>query len=223
MADRDEQSYRGRWGLAATLQSACLSRLRRWFGLRIYGIFLQPLESPPEPDPGVPGFSARIFESGEADVLLAHVKSAELDLTDAFVRQALGKGDACLAILHADAIVAYTWCAFSPTHDEDGVFVGFRETDRYVYKMFTLPDYRGLHLLRVFTPVRNRYSVTVRGATRSISYIGLDNHSSMRHSRAVGTHRIGTAGYLKWGPIFWPFATRRVREHGFHFFRRTQW
>ena len=80
-----------------------------------------------------------------------------LDLSEAFVRDALEKGDVCPAILRNGAIVSYSWCAFTPTHDEDGVFVHFGGTYRYAYKSFTLPEYRGQHLIRVLAPIRDRY------------------------------------------------------------------
>ena len=213
-----EPSYRARWGLAATVQAAILRRLRRWVGLRIYGVYFQPLEWPAGPDPVVPGFSARLFQPGEAEALIACAKSPELDLSEAFVRDALGKGDVCLAILRDGAIVSYGWCAFTPTHDEEGVFVGFGASYRYAYNWFTLPEYRGRHFLRAFKPIRDRYCATTRGCTRSIAFIALDKRSSIRTALAIGQRRVGTAGYLKCGPIFWPFATAGAREHGFYFF-----
>ena len=222
MAVQDEQSYRERWGLAATVRSACLRRLRRWFGLRLYGIYAHAIDAAGDPDPVVPGFSARLFQPGEAEALLGHAKSPALELSDTFVRSALDKGDVCLAVLHDGAIVAYTWCAFTPTHDDDGVFIRFGKNYRYVYKTFTLPEYRGRHLLRPFTPIRDRYCVTTRGCTRSIAYIDLDNHASIRFAIAIGQRRLGTAGYVKWGLIFLPFATPRVRKQGFGFFMQPQ-
>lgn len=218
MDDRIELSYRERWGLAAAVEAAFLTRLRRWLGLRIYGIYARPLELPAGPDPVVPGFSARLFQQGEAEALIACAKSPNLDLSDAFVRDAIEKGDVCLAILCDDAIVSYSWCAFTPTHDAEGVFVRFGGTYRYSYKSLTLSEYRGRHFLRVFTPIRDRYCITARGCTRSIAFIDLDNRSSIRAALAIGQRRIGTSGYLKCGPIFWPFGTAGSREHGFHFF-----
>jgi hypothetical protein len=213
-----ELSYRERWGVAATVQAALLSRLRRWIGLRIYGIYSHPLVRPTGADPVVPGFSARLFQQGEADALIACAKSPNLDLSEAFVRDAIGKGDVCLAILCDNAIVSYSWCAFTPTHDDEGVFVRFGATYRYSYKSFTLPEYRGRHFLRIFNPIRDRYCMTARGCTRSIAFLGMDNRSSIRVALALGHRRIGTSGYLKCGPIFWPFSTAAAREHGFHFF-----
>jgi hypothetical protein len=218
MSNPAELTYRERFGLAATLQSAVLRRLRRWFGLRVYGIYARRLKSNPGPDAVVPGFRARLFEQREAEVLLAHAKSPDLQLSERFVRHALDKGDVCLAILADDEIISYTWCAFTPTHDDDGVFVRFDSTDRYAYNTFTLREYRGRHLLRYFTPIRDRYCIDVRGRPRSISFIDLDNRSSIRASLSIGSRRIGAAGYLKWGRVFWPFTTAGARANNFHFF-----
>jgi len=217
MGERKEPTYRERWGLVAAAHAAFFHCLRRWLGLRVYGIYARPLTPPRGSDPAVPGFSYRLFEQDEAEALIARVKRPELDLPETFVRHALDKGDVCDAILHDDEVVSYGWSAFTPTHDAEGVYVGFGEKDRYGYKAFTLPEYRGRHLPRVFKPLRDRHCIA-RGCTHTVAFVAVDNRSSIRATLAQSYRRIGFAGYLKRGPFFWSFRTPGVRRRGFRFF-----
>jgi len=222
MVDEQKQSYRERWGVLATWQSAVFYRLRHWLGLRIYGIYARPLALAAGPDPVMPGFSLRLFDNRDADQLVALAGSPDLELPEPLVRGALAKGDVCEAILCGDELVSYCWSAFTPTHDEEGVYVGFGPSFRYGYKSFTLPEFRGLHLLRTFTPIRDRYCVTNRGRTHTIAFIALENRSSIRAAQATGYERVGIAGYLRRGSIFWPFGTCGARTRGFRFFLPDQ-
>ena len=128
---------------------------------------------------------------------------------------AFDKGDACDAIFHDGKIVSYTWIAFSPTHDSDGVFIEFRKGDRYGYKALTRPEYRGQHLRR--RPQSDEYCHR-RGCTHVIAFVDVINRSSLRSAAARGNVRIGYAGYLKRGRVFVPFRSRAVRRRGFRFF-----
>ena len=218
MSDRRELPVRARFGLATALPSRLLRRLRGWCGLRVYGIYSMRIKLADGPSPALPGFCAQLFEHDDVEQLLAYAQAPELELSESFVRGALAKGDVCLGILTNDALVAYTWCAFTPTHDDEGVFVRFDQGYRYAYKSFTLPQYRGKHLLRYFTAIRDRYCCDARGRSLSIAFIDIDNPASIRAAVALGSRRIGTAGYLKRGRVFWPFATAGARAHQFQFF-----
>ncbi len=210
-------SYLQRWGLLAAMQHALIERLSHAAGLHLYGIYARPIDMQ-GPDPVAPDYVVRLFVQGDECALLAAAKRPELELTEHFVRAALGKGDVCAAVLKDGQIVSFSWAAFTPTHVHDGVYVSFDEGYRYGYFSFTLPEYRGCHLPRLASPQRDRYC-TARGCTHGISYISLDNRSSMQMAMAAGNRRIGFAGYLKLGPVFVPFRTPGVRNHGFRFFR----
>jgi hypothetical protein len=57
------------------------------------------------------------------------------------------------------------------------------------------------------------------GRTNCISYISIDNRSSMRSFIASGNRRIGFAGYWAFGPAFIAFRSPGVRHSGLRFFR----
>jgi len=198
--------YRARWGLIAAMQHRVIQALASRLGLRIYGIFSRPVATPIGPPPIVAGFAWRLLAAGDEKVLLTAACHSDLGITESFVRQAFAKGDVCDAVLHDGKIVAFSWSAFTPTHDHDGVYVEFGDAYRYTYFAFTLPAFRGRHLPRLFTPCRDRLCIE-RGRTHCISYISIDNRASMRSFIASGNRRIGFAGYWLCGPIFVPFRT----------------
>jgi len=196
-----------------------MSALGRHLGLHVYGIFSRKMELHPGPDPEAENFTFRIFESGDESELIAASANAELGMSAVFIRNALAKRDVCEAILCGGQIVSYNWSAFTPTEDEQGVFTAFGEDYRYCYKALTLPEYRGNHLLRVYTPLRDRFCIQVRKRTHTIAFISIDNRPSIQTATAIGYRRVGFAGYLARGSVFLPFRTRGARAAGFRFFR----
>jgi len=210
-------SYRQRWGLVSTIRHKLVGRLDQMAGFHLYGIYCRPIAPRALPEPVVPGFCARLFHRGDEQELLACAMRPELELNPDFVHTALGKGDVCAAVLQDGKIVSFNWSAFTPTRVRDDVHVAFDDRCRYGYFAFTLPEYRGRHLLRMVSWRRDRHSLE-QGRTFSIAYVSIDNQSSMRMTAALGSRRVGFAGYLKRGSVFLPFRTDRVREHGFRFF-----
>ena len=216
--NKKELSYRERWGLFPSIFASLYECLRSGLGLRTYGIHTRPVAAPSGPDPEVEGVSFRLFKKGDAEALIASARLPELDLPEHFVREALEKDDICDAVLCDGSIVSYSWTAFTQTHDDDGVFVGFGKEYGYGYKAFTLPDYRGRHLLRFARPRRDRYFIESGRCTHLIAFIGLSNRSSVRFTHAMGYRRAGTAGYFKRGSWFWAFRSPGAKRCGFCFF-----
>lgn len=215
-AEQDYQEQRRLW---AVLHDAFFRRLRRWFGVRVYGIYSRPLKIP-ETTPNLEEFSYRVFQHDEAAELLSFIKNPGLNLSPEFVHAALEKGDACDVIIHNDEVVSYSWLAFSPTLDSDGVYISFRSSDRYGYKALTLPEFRGQHLRRLFKPMTDRYCIE-RGCTDAIAFIEITNRSSLKLNLALGNRLVGYAGYLVWGWLFVPFRSPGVRRREFRFSRRV--
>lgn len=202
--------------LAWKFFEAIVQRLAWSGGLHLYGVFSRPLGTKIEPDPVVPGYCFRMYQAGEVDTFLADSIRLKPILNEAFAKEAFGKGDVCDAITFNGEIVSFSWSAFSATHDHDGVYVEFDPRHRYAYFGFTLPEFRGNHLPRLFRSSRDRHSIS-RGCTHSISYISIDNRPSIRSAIGAGSSRIGFAGYFKRGSLFWVFRTGPVRRSGFRF------
>lgn len=210
--------YRDRWGLYSAIRHALVQRLARTFGMRIYGIYTRPVEPPVGPGPVVPGFNFRSYSAGDEIALLAAAVRPELEITDTFVRSAFAKGDVCDAIHYNGQIVSFQWAAFNPTHDHDGVFIEFGANYRYNYFSYTLPEFRGRHLSRLFKVPRDLDSIA-RGRTRCIAYISIDNDASMRAAEGNGNRRVGLAGYMARGPLFVAFRTPGARNCPMRFFK----
>jgi len=210
--------YRDRWGVLSAIRHALIQRLAYTFGIRIYGIYTRPVEPPVGPGPVVPGFIFRSYAAGDEIPLLAAAERPELGIDETFVRNAFAKGDVCDAIHYNGQIVSFHWAAFNATHDHDGVFIEFGDDYRYNYFSYTLPEFRGRHLPRLFKPLRDLNSVA-RGRTRCISYISIDNDASMRAAEGNGNRRVGFAGYVARGPLFVAFRTPGARNCPMRFFK----
>ena len=156
-----------------------IDHLRRWLGLRIYGIYARPLAPPPNSEPDIPQFSHRVFDARDVEALLALAKRPDLEMSETFVRRALAKGDACGVVLYKDQIVSYAWFAFTPTHDSEDVYVDFGDNDRYGYKALTLEEFRGQHLFRYYNRFSDAHCIA-RGRTHSIAFVDVSNHASIR-------------------------------------------
>jgi hypothetical protein len=218
MESAKQRSHIERWGLFSAARFAVAWRLREWLGLHLYGIYTRPLGAAPAESPDdARGLSHRLFEPADVDALLTVCADPRLRLDEAFVRSALAKGDACNAALLEGQLIAYSWMAFTPTHDADGVYARFGPGYRYLYNAFTLPEFRGRHALRHFRAYGDGHA-RQRGCTSSIAFIAIDNDASMRSALGSGNRRIGFAGYLKIGSLFIPFRTVPVRAIGFEFF-----
>jgi hypothetical protein len=217
MDDPKRRSPIKQWGAISAIRAAIAWRLRTLLGLHIYGIHTRALSGPDAEPVGKQGYSHRMFEPAEVDLLLACTDNPRLNLDDAFVRAAFSKGDACSAVFFNGELISYNWMAFTPTHHVGGVYVDFSAKHRYGYHAFTLPEFRGRHAIRLFKAISDGYCVQ-RGRVSTIAFIAIDNDSSMRYALGTGYRRIGFAGYLKLGSLFIPFRTSRVREEGFKFF-----
>jgi hypothetical protein len=212
-----ETTFRARWGWIAARQHAIVQRLQWMFGVHIYRIYGRPIEPLVGPQAIVPGFTFRVFQRGDEAALFAASARPELEITSSFVSEAFGKGDVCEAILCDGQIASFSWSAFTPTHDHDGVYIEFGDHCRYAYFAFTLPEYRGRYLPRLFKQSRDEYSSS-RGCKYSISYISIDNRSSIRLALAAGNRVLGYAGYLKRGSFFLTLRSRGVRDSGLRYF-----
>jgi hypothetical protein len=216
----NDQTSRQRFGLIATLPGEFFRRLRWRFGLRLYGVYVRTLVRAEVRHDFPDDFSLRAFTLDSEAELLSLAKRSELQLTPDFVHTALARGDVCSAIIYDDEIVAFDWSAFSatPARVVESVYVDFNQQCRYGYFAYTLPEFRGRHLFRIFLAAKDRYFIE-RGLTYSIAFIATDNLSSIHYAQANGNRRVGFAGFLQRGLLFIPFRTPGASHYDFRFFR----
>ena len=113
-------------------------------------------------------------------------------------------------------MVAYVWRSYSGAPHQDGLWVAFDKPYRYGYKAYTLPDYRGRHLLdnTLTDPI-----CLSRGYTHGVSFVETHNYSSHINNQRIGNQPVGFAGYIKLAGHSYPFRTPAVKKIGFRFYR----
>ncbi len=162
------------------------------------------------------GCSLRVATREE---LLRAASNPALQMTPAFVDEALSRGDICTAAFDGDDIVAYVWRAFVATRHKADVWVTFEAPYRYGYKALTLPAWRGRHLPERLVPVDDRLCIG-RGCTDSIGFIETHNYASLASSKRLGERKIGVIGYLRIAGRVFPFRSPGARRAGFGFTQR---
>ena len=215
------RELRERWGLPAAIFALFISVLRPRLHIRIYGIYVRAHSSSRNSSsrPQTSTDSAityRIFSKSNLDELLKQAKRSDLDMSEAFIREAIAKGDICSAALINGNIVSYVWSAFSATHDTDDVYAVFPSGFRYGYKAYTLPECRGQHLRDGTIPLRDQYCAE-RGCMHSLSFIAVDNYASIRAATRSGVTRVGFAAFYKKGSRFISYHSPGVKKLGFRF------
>ena len=129
----------------------------------------------------------------DRDTLRRMTAEAKYDLTAEFLDDALGKGDACYAIVDGDEPAAYGWYAHSPTLMSDGMLVQFDPAYVYMYKGLTLDAYRGRRL-HAIGMTRALAAYQARGFKGLVSYIESDNLNSLKSAYRMG--------YVDFGRVF---------------------
>ncbi|MGE0867698.1 MAG: GNAT family acetyltransferase [Kofleriaceae bacterium] len=147
---------------------------------------------PSDVDPGLfdPGrLSARFVERHELLTIAGFGELAD-ELTPAFVRAALAKGDRCFGLFDGDALVSFGWYSQLPTRISDDLVLHFDPSWVYMYKGYTLRRWRGKRLHGIGMALAMRAYVD-DGARGLISYVRSNNFESLRSTERMGYRRFG--------------------------------
>src|SRR5262249_41730315 len=88
-----------------------------------------------EPDPKCAVVVPRLrYVKLDRQTLLSYADKPEYELPEAFVSDALEKGDECHAILHGDDLASYGWYSVKPTLINDELWLHFNPSYVYMYK-----------------------------------------------------------------------------------------
>ena len=97
------------------------------------------------------------------------------------------------------------------------MWVDFNVDAVYGYDSFTLPAYRGKHIMPSLWAFSDKY-VSDKGKTLRIAYVDTDNYPSLRAGIRAGYPVVGYAGFIYlFGKLF-SFRTPGAKKHGFRFF-----
>lgn len=144
----------------------------------------------------------------------------EYDCSPSFVRGALARGDICVGAFIDDQLVAYFWRAFSTTPHQGDIWVNVGPNAHYAYKSYTLPAFRGQHIISQVYACGDHLSLD-RGLHYSVGFIDSTNYPSIKALKQKGVQFVGYAGYLYiFGTIIF-YRTAGAKKQGFEFYNHT--
>ncbi len=168
--------------------SLCARRL----GLRLYYVYRAPLNRQKRLPP--PGVEARCNDL----VSLQHCfGDPQWDLTAEFAAAALARENLCVCTYKEGEMAAYGWVSYAAAPHNDGLWVRFGPRQRYNYKNWTHPDYRGQRLRGSFGALAR--ADAEHEVTHSIAIIHPHFVASIRAEERNGGSRVGWAGYWRFG------------------------
>lgn len=160
------------------------------------------------------------FASPEEVLRTALDPEVAAEMSVEFARGALDRGDECYAVFDGDRMVSFGWYSTRPTPVADDVLLHFDPSWVYMYKGYTLRDFRGqrLHGIGMSHAARD---LTARGARGLISYVKSNNFPSLRSIERMGYRVFGEVFLARpFGRVFtwaspgcWPYGFRLEARH----------
>jgi len=202
-----------RWGLVRFLYALLLRICRKFLTFNISAIFCRSLARTISGTSNPEGCQFSILSEQE---LLDFSHDPALRLDDTGIKAAFARGEICVGATLDDKLVAYEWRAFSAIRHRN-MWVDFNADAVYGYDSFTLPAYRGKHIMPSLWAFSDKY-LSDKGKTLRIAYVDTDNYPSLRAGMRVGGRVVGYAGFIYlFGKLF-SFRTPGAKEYGFRFF-----
>lgn len=156
-------------------------RVLRTVKLTREGVDARYLEMPP-------GFRGHF---ATADELARWQGEAQCQLDAEFVRQALARDDRCYVITCGQTLASYGWYSQRPTAISKDLILHFDPAWVYMFKGYTLPEYRGMRLHAI--GMAHALDDQVReGAHGILSYVESNNFASLRSCYRLGYEQVGT-------------------------------
>jgi len=138
----------------------------------------------------------------------------EYELTEEFLRRALGKGDECYGIVAGGTLVAYGWYSKTATEVTEGLRLSFDPRYIYMYKGFTHPQHRGRRLHAIgMTKALEAYRQ--RGHRGLVSFVDADNFDSLKSVHRMGYRCFGSLFVVRILGHYLSLATPGCKEYGF--------
>lgn len=119
-------------------------------------------------------------------------RNPELGMSEAFVREAIARGDRCYVITAGDTLASYGWYSNRPTAIDDGLVLAFDPLYVYMYKGFTRAEHRGRRL-HAIGMTRALAAVVDEGFCGLVSFVERTNSASLK-----SVHRMGYNDVVKY-------------------------
>jgi hypothetical protein len=163
------------------------------------------------------GFQTR-FASREELLRAASDPEVAAEMDAAFVQDALTRGDDCFGIFDGERLASFGWYSNQPTAIAGDLCLHFDPSWVYMYKGYTLKDYRGKRLHGVGMSLALR-AYTGRGARGLISYVKSNNFQSLRSIHRMGYRMFGDVYAVRAVGRVFTWASPGCQPYGF----RLQW
>ena len=200
----------GRHGFWKTARQLVLRLLRNTLDLRV----LRALHLE-QPDPAFLACDSR-YSSGfkPTRTLRRFALARGSELSPAFLREALRKGDACYAVCEGSTLVSSGWYSTQPTAIHSGDLVlHFPPGYVYMYKGLTRESYRGQRLYEVGV-TRALQHYLAQGARGFVSYVDAANLDSLKACERMGYRMFGSICVLSFFGRHFVFSSRGCRAFG---------
>lgn len=189
-----------------------IARLRRYLGIDLCRVLARDIE------PAAPEAPAAFeFRTLTRPELLRLCGDPGYQLSAAWVRSALARGDVCFGALDNGRVAGYVWLAYAAARYTDQVWVRTDASSRYTYKVFVHPEHRGCGLAGELYR-RADTAALARGRTRAVMVAQADNQASLRAARRDGFAIVGYAGHVSFRGGALAFRSPGARRCGFEFY-----
>ena len=155
-------------------------------------------------------YSSRFMTESE---LRACSEDPDCKLPAEFLDLALARGDRCYGIFDGPQLASYGWYGYqSPNQFNDELDIVFNPQWVYMYKGYTMPQYRG-QKLHAAGMARALAAVTTEGYEGLISCVAAVNGPSLRSCERMGYVTFGCVNVCRWVARdgFGPFSNWRIR------------
>ena len=160
-------------------------------------------------------FEARLIRGNELLTLTGKHK----DLGAHFISRSILNGDRCHAYFDGDRLASYGWCSSRPTRLGDHFNFTFPDEYAYMYRGFTMRDYRGAHLNG--HGMMEAVSLEVaEGGRGLVGLVEVQNFASLRSGNRVGFRREGIVFTFKLFGHWMTVRTPACRRFGCDLARR---
>jgi GNAT superfamily N-acetyltransferase len=195
------------------LYGALLHQLGRRGGLHVLRVYSRPLGV--APSGAGPGLELRVLGAAE---LVAHARDPTLELREAMIRDAAGRGDLCFGALDGGVLVGYVWFSYARASHVDGIWVQVPPRAVYRYKSFVRPAFRGRGIAAALYGAADA-AVARPGRDIVVDCVHLQNFASMAATLKTGSRPLGALAYWQAGRWFIALHSAAVRRLGLRFYR----
>jgi GNAT superfamily N-acetyltransferase len=158
------------------------------------------------------GFRAKLLTADEVRSFATH---AEYELPAPMATRIDQGLDLCTAVLQGPKLIAYAWYALDSIEPEHngGLALSFAADCAYVYKGFTLPEFRGQGLISSRAKLAHEI-ISGMGIRYLVATVISTNPAAIRNAEKSGYRRCGTFYTLELGRTCVRYSTVPLRRLG---------